>query len=81
MGKPRYARYVKIVVQVKINAKADEIQSVDGLHYTVRLHAPARQGKANEALIQILSAHLDVPRSRIRIVSGFSSRIKIVEID
>ena len=68
-------------MQVKTNAKTDEIQSVDGSRYIVRLHAPAREGKANEALIQILSAHLDVPRSRIRIVSGFSSRIKIVEIN
>ena len=72
---------MKIVVQVKTNAKVDEIQSMDGSRYTVRLHTPARQGKANEALIKLLSAHFDVPRSRIRIVSGSSSRIKIVEID
>jgi uncharacterized protein (TIGR00251 family) len=42
--------------------------------------APPEHGKANDALIRILAAKLHVPRSRIQIVSGAASRIKLIEV-
>ena len=81
IGRSRYAWHMKIIVQVKTNAKIDEIKLVDDRHYMVRLHAPPIQGKANEALVKLLSNHFDLSSSRIRIISGFSSRMKIIEID
>lgn len=71
---------MKIFVRVKPNAKINEITSVDGSHYAVRLKAVPMQGRANEALIALLAEHLDIARSRIRMISGFSSRLKIIEI-
>jgi hypothetical protein len=38
-------------------------------------------GAANEALVDFLAARLAVPRRHLRIVSGASSRNKVVEID
>lgn len=46
----------------------------------VRLAARAVDGKANEALIEFLSAHYGVPRRNVRITSGLKSRQKRVEI-
>ena len=71
---------MKIFVRVKPNAKVDEIESINGSHYAVRLKATPVQGKANEALIALLAEHLDIARSRIRLISGFSSRQKVIEI-
>lgn len=71
---------MKITVRVKPNAKNNEVKGEDATHYSVSINAPALAGKANEALIKVLSRHFDIAQSRIRIVSGFSSRIKTIEI-
>ena len=39
------------------------------------------EGAANEALIELLAAELDVSRRQVRIVAGASSRAKVVEVD
>lgn len=46
----------------------------------VRLTAPPVDGKANEALVALLSEEYGVPKSRIRIVNGEKSKNKVVEI-
>jgi len=46
----------------------------------VYLTAPALEGRANEALIDVLSEHFGVKRSTIEIVKGLKSRYKIVNI-
>jgi len=45
------------------------------------LQAPPVEGAANEALIELLAAELDVSRRQVRIVAGASSRAKVVEVD
>jgi hypothetical protein len=52
-----------------------------GERIKVRLAARAVDGKANEALIEFLAEHYQVPKSRIRITSGLKSRQKRVVID
>lgn len=71
---------MKIVIDVKTNAKENAIQAISASHYTVRLKASPVQGKANRALINLLAEYFDVARNRITIVSGHSSRKKFVEI-
>ena len=46
----------------------------------VRLTAPPVDGAANEALIALLAERLGLPKRSISIVSGLTSRQKIVEI-
>ncbi|MDK3159512.1 DUF167 domain-containing protein [Kamptonema cortianum] len=46
----------------------------------VRVTAVPESGKANEALIKLLSAFFKVPKSKISIIRGASSRIKYIEI-
>ncbi|HOK23205.1 MAG TPA: DUF167 domain-containing protein [Candidatus Hydrothermia bacterium] len=38
------------------------------------------QGKANEDLIRFLCKKMDIPESKVRVVSGIKSRNKLVEI-
>lgn len=47
----------------------------------VRLQAPPVDGAANEALIALMAEALGVPRRQVRIVSGFGSRNKVLEVD
>jgi len=44
----------------------------------VRVKAPPTKGKANKAVINLLSHHFN---ANVRIVAGATSRKKVVEID
>lgn len=70
---------MRFFVSVKPNAKAEKVTS-DGAKLTVAVTAPPREGKANEAVIAALAAHFKVTKSKIAIVSGHTSRRKVVEI-
>jgi len=57
--------------------------SVTGVHadaLKIALTAPPVDGKANEALIAFLAEMLRLPRARIAIVSGATSRTKTIRI-
>lgn len=47
----------------------------------VYLTKPAQGGLANKQLIEVLSEDLEVKKYRIRIIKGFNSRDKLIEID
>lgn len=47
----------------------------------IRLQAPPVDGLANRALVDFLADRLGVSRRMVRIVSGTSSRTKMVEVD
>jgi uncharacterized protein (TIGR00251 family) len=47
----------------------------------VRVAAPPVDGRANEALIRVIAAALKIAPSRVRVVGGAASRIKLIEVD
>ena len=47
----------------------------------MRLAAPPERGRANDALLELLSTTLRVERTRIRLVAGATSRDKVVEVE
>jgi uncharacterized protein YggU (UPF0235/DUF167 family) len=44
------------------------------------LAAPPVDGKANEECVRYLAELAGVPRSRVKVVTGAGSRVKVVEI-
>lgn len=48
---------------------------------TVWVKEPPVQGKANFAIEKVLAKYFKVPNYQIKLISGFSSRNKIFEID
>jgi uncharacterized protein len=46
----------------------------------VAVGEPPEDGRANDAVVALVAAHLGVPRSRVRIVHGHRGRRKILEI-
>ena len=45
-----------------------------------RVRAPADEGKANAALVELLAKWLDVPRTSIAIMRGKKARLKIIGV-
>jgi uncharacterized protein (TIGR00251 family) len=46
-----------------------------------RVAAPPVEGEANAALVKLIAKALRLPRSAVRIASGETARIKVLEID
>ena len=59
-------------------ASKNAIQGEHGDALKIRLCAPPVDGAANAALIEFLSDTLSLPRARIRLLSGKTSRTKRV---
>ena len=72
---------MKVTIRVKTNAKENAVQEGPGGELRILVKAPPQEGRANEAVVETLAAHFKVPKSRVTIVSGFSSKRKVVCID
>lgn len=53
---------------------------VHGDALKVQVNAPPVDGAANQAVVEVLAAWLDVPQSAIALVQGQAGRDKLVEI-
>jgi uncharacterized protein (TIGR00251 family) len=71
----------RISVTVKPNAKKASVKALSDGEYHVAVNAPPHDGKANEALIELLADYFSVAKSKIKIVRGQTGRKKIVAID
>lgn len=72
---------MRVSVKVKTNARQAFIKKIDDSSFEIAVTASPIDGKANEAVIKALSKHFDIPKSRITIQSGHTSRNKIVIIE
>jgi uncharacterized protein (TIGR00251 family) len=72
---------VKFSVKAVPGASRSGIVGWLGEDLKIRIQAPATDGKANDALCEFLAAEFGLPKSAVRIASGYSSRKKIVEAD
>jgi len=72
---------VTFSIRVQPRASKDEIMRMEDGSLKIRLTAPPVDGVANEALVKFLAVQFDISRSRIEIVSGHTSRNKIVRIE
>jgi uncharacterized protein len=71
---------VKIRVKVKPNSRENSIKQLEEDNFEIKVSVPPEKGKANEKVIELLSKHLKIPKSKIEIFSGSNSRQKILEI-
>jgi hypothetical protein len=71
----------RITLKVQPRAKATRIAGKMENAYRLQLAAPPVDGKANDECIAFLAQVAGVPKSHVRIVSGLTSRMKIVEIN
>jgi uncharacterized protein len=65
---------------VSVRFSSDGRLEVDGSEISISIKSPPERGKANRELVKKLAAHFNVDESRIRIISGLTSRKKLVEV-
>jgi len=70
---------VKIRVKVQPGAKEYGAKYSEGI-YIIKVKKPPIEGQANEDLLSFISEKLGVNRSSVRILSGFHSKLKVIEI-
>lgn len=73
---PRYG------VTVKPGSKKGPLVEVaDDGSLTLFVRERAVDGAANDGVVKLLAAHFGVPKSRVTIVRGHTSRSKLVDVD
>jgi uncharacterized protein (TIGR00251 family) len=75
------AAATRLKLQVSPGARRPGIAGRHGDAWKVRVAEPPENGRANEAVLRLLADTVGVPRARVTLVSGHSSREKIVVLD
>lgn len=71
---------VRLEVKVQPRSSRNQIVGEQNGALKIKLTAPPVDGEANAALVEFLSACLQVPRKNINLIKGDTSRHKMVEI-
>ena len=72
---------VRLLVHVQPRAARSEVIGLHGEALKLRITAPPVGGAANVAVVELLAKQLGIPRSRITITSGHTSRRKQVLVE
>jgi uncharacterized protein YggU (UPF0235/DUF167 family) len=72
---------LRLTIRVTPRAARPGVGGRHGDALVVRVAEPAVDGRATEAALQALRRALGVPRRAVRLVSGPTSRTKVVEVD
>ncbi|MCI5601805.1 MAG: DUF167 domain-containing protein [Hallerella porci] len=70
-------------IEVKVHAKSKResvVPQPDG-SYKVDVKAPPVEGKANEAVCEVIAEFFKKPKRSVRVVMGSTNSRKVVEID
>lgn len=70
----------RLQLRVSPGGRRAEIIGRHGEAWKVRVAAPPEDGKANEAVVRLLAATLDLPKGDVILVSGHGGRDKVVSL-
>lgn len=69
-----------LAVRVRPGARKNDVAGIHAGAVKISLTAPPVDGRANEALIEFVAELVGLPRARIAILTGASSRMKLLRI-
>jgi uncharacterized protein (TIGR00251 family) len=77
---------ISVALRVTPRGGRDEIEGIETLAngrsvVKVRVRAIAEGGEANRAVTDLIARVLEVPKARVKILSGTTSRLKQVAVD
>jgi uncharacterized protein (TIGR00251 family) len=77
---------VSVALRVTPRGGRDEVDGIETLAngrnaVKVRVRAIAEGGEANRAVVELLAKALGVPKAKVRVLSGTTSRLKQVAVD
>ena len=73
--------FSRLRLRVSPGARRTELVGRHGDGWKVRVSAPPEGGRANDAVVDLLAERAGLPRRAVTIVSGHSSREKVVQMD
>ena len=68
-------------VKVKPQSRTSSLVLQDDGTWLAHLKAPPVDGKANQELIELLAGHFGCRKSAVRVKTGATGRLKLVQID
>ena len=68
-----------MIYLVTVNRRKDFLE-IHGNEIKIGIVSESEKGKANRELIEKLSKHFHVAKSNVKIISGFTTAKKVVEI-
>jgi uncharacterized protein (TIGR00251 family) len=71
---------MRIKVKVKPNTGRNELKKISDDFFEARVSVPPEKGKANKRVIELLSKHFKISKSRINLISGYTFKEKVFEI-
>ena len=73
---------VETGIRIKLipRSSRNEILGEENGVYRVKITEPPVEGRANKALIRLFSEKLGVPKGHVELVSGKTSRLKMIRI-
>ena len=71
---------MRIFIKAKSGSKNQKVTKLSDSNFEISVRERPISGKANEAILKSLSDYLKVPKSKIRLISGQTSRHKVAEI-
>jgi uncharacterized protein (TIGR00251 family) len=80
------AQGISVALRVTPRGGRDEIDGLETLAngrtvVKMRVRAIAEGGEANRAVVELLAKALGVPKARVRVLSGATSRLKQIAVD
>ncbi len=72
---------MRIKVKAKPKAKKEGVKKLSEELFEVRVNAPPERGKANERIRELLAEYFKVPKSKVKLLRGETSREKVFEVE
>ena len=72
---------MRIDIKVVTGSSQEKIERRPDGSLKIWIFGKPIEGEANKQIVEAISRHLEVPKSRIRIVKGLKSREKTVELE
>lgn len=71
---------MEFFIKTRSNSKEEKIEKADNSHFVVYVKEPAREGRANAAVLRVIADYFEIPQSQVSFVSGRKSKNKIVKV-
>lgn len=71
---------MRLTIVAKPKKKQTKVVQISSNSYAVSVKEPPVDGRANEAIIKSLAQYFSITPSQITLISGHTSKIKIIEV-
>jgi len=75
------ATRIQVAVRVYPRARKQEIEEFPSGELKLKVKSPPIKGKANREVIDVLSSYFGLSPSRIKIIRGEKSRLKLISLE